>query len=80
MRFTASTTASRRIHPAEPQRREAVDFGKCARHHDVLAGRDELDPRLVIVAPHIFGIGGIEHEQRADGKPARSRRTSANGK
>src|SRR5262249_47861226 len=37
-------------HPAEPQRREAVDFGERAAHHDVLRGGDEFYASLVIVA------------------------------
>ncbi len=53
----------RRIAPAEPQHRQPVDLRERARHHDVVAGRDELDAGGVIVAPHIFGIGSIEHQK-----------------
>ena len=53
----------RRIGPADPQRRQTVNLREGARHHDILACRDELDPRRVIVAADIFRIGGVEHEQ-----------------
>ena len=51
------------VHPAEPQRREPVDLREGARHHDVVAGGDQLDAGFVIVAPDIFRIGGVEHQQ-----------------
>ena len=41
----------RPVHPAEPQRGEPVDLRERAAHHDVLAGRDQLDAGLVVVAP-----------------------------
>src|SRR5579871_785340 len=59
---------SGRVHPAEPQRREPVDLGKGPRHHDVFARRRKLDARFIIVAPHVFGIGGIEYEEHARGQ------------
>jgi hypothetical protein len=37
---------------------------------DVLAGGDELDPGLVVVAATYSGIGGIEHQQHVRGQGA----------
>ncbi len=50
-------------HPADPQRREAVDFREGVRHHRVLGGRHQLDAELVVVARHVVGISGVEHQQ-----------------
>ena len=51
------------VEPAEAQRGETVDLREGAAHDDVLARRDQLDAGLVIVAPHVFGIGRIQHQQ-----------------
>ena len=59
------------VHPAEPQRGEAVDLGEGAAHDDVLGRRDELDAGLVVVALDVFRIGGIEHQE--DVRPAARR-------
>ena len=40
-----------------------MDFGERAAHDHVLGGGDELDPGLVVVAPDIFGVSGVEDEQ-----------------
>ena len=69
MRLSASTTCAGAVEPAEPQRREAVDLREGARHHDVLGGRDQLDAGLVVVAPHVFGISRVEHEQHVLRQP-----------
>ena len=53
----------RPVEPAQAQRRQAVDLRERAAHHDVLARRDQLDAGLVIIAPHVFGVSGVEHEQ-----------------
>jgi len=55
----------RREHPAYAQSRQPVDLGECAGHDDVLEAGDQLDAGLVVVAAHIFGIGGVEHQQHA---------------
>ena len=52
----------RRHHPAEAQVGEAVDLREGAGHHHVLGGRDEFEPRLVIVAADVFRIGRVEHQ------------------
>ena len=59
----------RRVHPADPEAGQAVDLGKGPGHHDVLRRRDELKPGLVVVAPHIFRIGGVENQQHVAGQP-----------
>ena len=44
------------------------------------AGRDQFDPGLVVVAPDVFGIGGVEHQQhmrRAGRRAAASPRRTA---
>jgi hypothetical protein len=51
-------------HPAEAQAGEPVDLRKGAGHDDVLGVRHELQPRPVIVAPHVLGIGCVEDEKR----------------
>ena len=51
-------------HPADPQRREAVDLGEGVGHDRVVGGRDQLDAELVVVARHVVGIGGVQHQQR----------------
>ena len=50
-------------HPADPQRRQPVDLGEGVRHHGVFGGRHQFDAELVIVARHVVGIGGVEHQQ-----------------
>ena len=52
-----------RVHPAEPQRRQPVDFRKRAQHHHVVAGRDQFDAGLVVVLAHVFRIGRVDREQ-----------------
>ena len=58
----------RSIHPAEPQVCKPVNLGERARHHHVVRGRDQLKPRSVVVAPHIFCVGGIQHQQHVGGE------------
>ena len=53
----------RAIAPADAQRREAIDLGEGPGHHDVLGRGGELQAGGIIVAPHIFGIGGVEHQK-----------------
>ena len=53
----------RGVSPSEPQSRETMNLGECPRHHDVLARRDELEPRGVIVASDILAIGRVEDEE-----------------
>ena len=50
-------------HPADPQRGKAVDLGEGVRQHGVLGRRHQFDAELVVVARHIIGIGGVEHQQ-----------------
>ena len=50
-------------HPADPQRGQPVDLGEGVGHHGVLGGRDQLDADLVVVARHVVGIGGVQHQQ-----------------
>ena len=50
-------------HPADPQRREPVDLRKCVRHHGIVRCRHQFDAEFIIVARHIVGIGGIQHQQ-----------------
>ena len=50
-------------HPADPQRREAVNLGKRVGHHGVFGGRHQFDTDLVVVARYVIRIGGIEHQQ-----------------
>ena len=52
----------RPVHPAEPERSEPMDLGEGPAHHDVFRGRHQLDAGFVVVAPDVFGIGGIEHQ------------------
>ena len=33
------------------------------RHHGVFGGRHQFEAELVIVARHVVGIGGVEHQQ-----------------
>ena len=40
-----------------------MNFGERAGHDHVFAGRYELYSGLVVVAPDIFRVGGIEHQQ-----------------
>ena len=58
----------RAIGPAEPERSEAVDLGEGARHHRVVGGGHKLDAGLVVVGPHIFGVGRVEHEEHIVGE------------
>ena len=48
---------------------EPVDLGEGARHHRVLGGRHQLDPGLVVVGAHIFGVGRVEHQQHVLRQP-----------
>ena len=50
-------------HPADPQRRQPVNLGERVRHHGVLGGRHQFEPEFVIVARHVVGIGGVQHQQ-----------------
>ncbi len=45
-----------------------MDFREGARHHHVVARCDKLDAGLVVVALHVFGIGGVEHQQHMAGQ------------
>ena len=54
----------RPVGPADAQAGEAEDLGEGARHHDVVGAAGKLDAALIVVAADIFGIGGVEHEQR----------------
>ncbi len=67
MRLTARPLPART--PAEPQRGEPVTLEKVG-HHDVFRRRDQLNAGLVVVALDVFGIGGVEHQQRARRQPA----------
>ncbi len=63
MRLTASTTcAGPNIQPSRSAASPWI-FENVRRHDDVVGGGDKLDAGLVIVAPDIFGVGGVEHEQ-----------------
>ncbi len=55
--------AGRAEHPADPQRRQPVDLREGVGHHRVLGGRHQFDADLVVVARHVVGIGGVEHQQ-----------------
>lgn len=59
---------ARRVHPADAQTRKAVDLRKGSGHHHIAVGRNEFQSRLVVVAPDIFRIGRIEHQQDAGGQ------------
>ncbi len=58
------------VKPAEPQRSEAVDLRERTQHDDVLGGGDELDAGFIVVAAHVFRIGGIDHQQHMGRQPA----------
>ncbi len=62
----------RPVEPADAQIGEAEDLREGAGHHDVVARRDELEARSIVIAPHILGISGIEDQQdmRAAGRRA----------
>jgi hypothetical protein len=51
------------VEPAEPQGRKAVDLREGPAHDDVVASGDQFDARLVVVAPHVFGIGRVDYEK-----------------
>ncbi len=53
----------RPVEPAQAQGRQPMDFRKRAAHDHVLGSGNELDACLVVVAAHVFGVSGIEHEQ-----------------
>ena len=53
----------RTIHPADTQRREAVNLREGARHHRVFGGSDHFDAGFVIVLRDVFGIGRVDHQQ-----------------
>src|SRR5262245_64307918 len=55
----------RSVHPAKPNRCEAVDLRERAAHHDILGRGDELDPGLIVVAAHILRIGGVEQDRKS---------------
>ncbi len=55
----------RPVHPAQPQRREAVDFRERAAHHGIVGGRHQLDTGFVVVAAHVFGVCRVQHQQHA---------------
>ena len=46
-----------------------MDLGEGARHHHVVGGRGELDAALVVVPPHVFGIGRVEDEDDVGREP-----------
>ena len=50
-------------HPADAQRGETVDLREGVGHHGVFGGRHQFDADLVVVARHVIGIGGVEHQQ-----------------
>ena len=58
----------RAIGPAEAQRRQAIGLGEGARHDHVGHGGDQFDARLIVVAPHIFRIGRIDHQHHPAGQ------------
>src|SRR5262245_36447388 len=53
----------RSVEPAQAQGCEAVDLRERTAHDDIVRGRNEFNPGLVIIARHIFGIRRVEHEQ-----------------
>ena len=53
----------RAVGPTEACAGEPVDLGKRAGHHGVVRCRNELDARLVVVVPHVLGVGRVEHQQ-----------------
>src|SRR5690606_3172561 len=52
----------RPVHPAEAGAAQTY-LGEGPGHDDIFIPRDQLDPGLIVVAPHILGIGGVDHEQ-----------------
>ncbi len=69
MRLSASTIVRRRVAPADAEAGEAVDLREGARHHHVVGGRRQLDAALVVVAPHVLGIGRVEDEEDVGRQP-----------
>ena len=63
MRLSTSAMFRRTIRPADAERCEAVDLRECARHHRIRRRGDQLEPRFVVVAADVLGIGSVEHEQ-----------------
>ena len=53
----------RSVAPADAQAGKAMDLREGPGHHHVLGAAGELHAALVVVAPHIFGIGGIDDEE-----------------
>ena len=45
------------------KRRKPVDLREGVGHHRVVRGGHQFDAELVVVARHVVGIGGIEHQQ-----------------
>ena len=53
----------RRVAPADAQPSQAEDLAEGARHHRVVRRVHQPRARLVIRPRHVFGIGGVQHQQ-----------------
>ena len=47
-----------------------MDLREGPAHHHVVRRGNELEPGLVVVAPDVFGVGGVEHQQHGFGQRA----------
>ena len=49
-------------HPANAQGGQAVNLRKSSGHNDIAGTGDQLHAGLVVIAPHIFRIGCVQHQ------------------
>ena len=59
----------RRVAPAQPQPAQPEHLRERARHHRVVGGIHQRGARVVIRPVHVFGVGGIQHQQHVVRQP-----------